>query len=256
MTAPTDDLAVAMCTQDSMRTLDRSLRSVHGLATRLVIVDSGSRDGTIELCRSHGAEIIHRAWAGFIAHRQFALDLCRDHAWVLLLDSDESLEPPLRDSILAAIRRGGDTPRGYALNRKLWFLDGWVHHVFQPEWRLRLVRGGVARIVGREPHDAVVVDGPVERLAGDLRHDSWADAHDMLARALAYARQAADAGASGGSAWKVLTSGPAALFKQLIVKGGVRDGRRGLIAAVGAAVGATQKHLLLAARRRQRDGSS
>lgn len=244
------DLAVAICTKDSMRTLERTLRSMEGLHTRLLVVDSGSTDGTLDLCRRFGAEILHREWGGFIAQRQFALDQCREHRWVLMLDSDESLEPNLRQALVATLESDDERFRGYELNRKVWFMGDWLHHAFQPEWRLRLVRGGAARVVGREPHDSIIVDGAVGRLRGELRHDSWADLRDMLRRSLAYAEQAAAAGAEGGSMTKILLSGPLATLKQLMVKRGVLDGWRGVAAAVVAGIAAAQKQLLIAQRRR------
>ena len=58
------DLAVAITAQDNMRTIRRTIESVQGLARRIVVVDSGSTDGTIECCRSLGAEVVHRDWDG------------------------------------------------------------------------------------------------------------------------------------------------------------------------------------------------
>lgn len=254
-------LVVALTAHDSMRTIPRTLESVAGLADRIVVVDSGSTDGTVETCRAAGAEVIHRAWPGFIAQRQFLLDHCADARWILLLDSDESVEPTLSRSIREAIEADGsdvggaigNAVDGFEINRKLHYAGAWLNHAFQPEWRLRLVRGGRAVASGRLPHDRVDVPGAVRRLQGDLRHDSFADLEDMLRRQLAYARISAEHGARGGRLANVLISPATAFLKQAIVKGGFRDGWRGIVLAGGAAAGTLMKHLFVMQRRRGGD---
>ena len=253
------DLAVAITTQDNMRTISRALESVQGLARRVVVVDSGSTDGTIEVCRSLGAEVVHRAWDGPTSQKQFAVDLCESSRWVLLLDSDESLEADLRQAIDDAVRANDGRYVGYEINRKVWFLGGWLHYTFQPEWRLRLVRGGAGRVVGigengRGGHDRVEVDGYVGRLKGDCRHDSWADLAEMCRRNIALARRAAAHQNGGGSPLHMLFNPGAAMFKQLILRQGYLDGWRGWIAAGSVASGTLLKHLFIAERRLMRNG--
>src|SRR5690606_30746941 len=118
MSTSSSDLAVAMTACNSMRTIERAVRSVHGLAKRIVVVDSGSTDGTVEMCRALGAEVIHQEWLGHVAQRQFSIDQCCDHEWILALDSDESLEPPLRESIRQVVETNDPSYDGWLLNRK------------------------------------------------------------------------------------------------------------------------------------------
>lgn len=235
-----------------MRTIQRGLESVRGLCAGILVVDSGSDDGTVEACRAAGATVVHRAWQGQVVQKQTAIDLCPGARWVLLLDSDESLEPQLQDSIREAIIADDPAVAGYELNRKLHFLGGWLHHAFQPEWRVRLFRPERGRVAGVPPHDRIDVQGQVRRLQGDLRHDSWVDASDMLRRQLEYARVAAAQGARGGGTLDLLVRPSAAFLKQAVLRRGALDGRRGLVACGGAAASSLMKHLLLMARRADR----
>lgn len=252
------DLAVAITTKNNMRTIERTLRSVLPIARRIIVVDSGSTDGTIERCRATGAEVVHRDWDGPTKQKQFAIDQCAKHRWVLLLDSDESPEPMLQDSIARTARQDDSRFQGWFMNRKVWFLGGWLHHTFQPEWRLRLVRGGAGRVVGIGPggqggHDRIEIEGRVGRLAGDCRHDSWADLRDMCRRNLSLAERAAEHYPGGGTLLHLLTSPVAALLKQLVIKRAFLDGWRGVIASGGTASHALLKHLFIAERRTHAD---
>src|SRR5262245_1322951 len=90
------DFAVGLTTFNSMRTIERVLASVKSLATKIVVIDSGSTDGTIECCRRYNAEVIHMPWKGHVPGKRAAVEQCAPHRWVLILDSDESLEPDLQ----------------------------------------------------------------------------------------------------------------------------------------------------------------
>ncbi|MHC4080298.1 MAG: glycosyltransferase family 2 protein [Planctomycetota bacterium] len=251
------DLAVAVTTQDNSRTIERTIRSVQGIAAQILVVDSGSTDGTVERCEALGAEVVHQPWQGYAKQKQFAIDQCTSRAWVLLLDSDESLEPELRESIRETVVRNDPAYDGWSLNRKVWFLGRWLNYTYQPQWRLRLVRGGKGRMAGPQGvHERLEVPGEVGRLTGVCRHDPWADIPDLVRRQLRYAQLAAASADRGGSTWNLIVNPLAALFKQLVLKRGFRDGPRGFIAA-GLEFNRTMlKHALIAARRITRTDSA
>lgn len=249
------DLGVAICAMNSERTIERTLQSVAGLAKRIVVVDSGSTDSTIDICKRYGAEVIHRPWPGFIEQVQFAVDQVKDCAWCLVLDSDESLEPALRLTVERVLRENDATYDGWHLNRKVWFLGGWLHHVYQPEWRLRLFRTARAKVAGVNPHYQIEVQGRAGKLRGDVRHDAWADMKDAAMRNLRYAELAGREMAARGSLAKMFFNPLAALFKQLVIKRGIFDGWRGLIAAAMVANSVMLKHAFMAAAKyAQREG--
>lgn len=252
--APCPTLCVAITAMNSMRTMAATLRSVVGLASKVVVIDSGSTDGTIEFCRSLGAIVEYHPWGGNILQKRHAIERCRalhePTRWILVLDSDEAVDAELASAIRGAVADPNNPIVGYELNRHLVFDGVILHHTFQPEWRLRLFRAGMATVTGEQPHDTITVNGPVGRLPGAFLHDSWADGDDMLRRLVGYAKVNAAYGAKGGSLVDILVRPGAAFIKQFILRQGFRDGWRGLVTAGGAAASALMKHIAIA----ERDG--
>lgn len=249
MTTTNKNLAIVIATKNNMRTIRETLDSVQGLGDYLLVVDSGSSDGTIELCWSKGAQVIHRDWPGMVRQRQFCLDSCSDYRWVLVLDSDESIDATLHRAIKQATQQDNPDIDAYLFNRKVWFMDGWLHHVFQPEYRLRLVRGKVAHVEGIGPegkggHDRIVVPGKTGFLPGTCKHDSWEGPGDMMRRYVELGSRAALYDPKKSTRFKIFTSPLAAFVKQYIFKKGFLDGRRGFVAAMGCSAGTLIKHLL------------
>ena len=248
MTAP-KNLAVAITTKNNVRTIRECLESVKDVADKIVVVDSGSTDGTVEICREMGAEVVYREWPGPVAQKQYAMDQCADHDWVLNLDSDEMIDAELAASIRKAVLTARPELAGFSFNRKVWFRGAWLHHVFQPEHRLRLVRPRLATVQGIGPqgkggHDFVEVDGQVEYLTGTCKHDSWADAAEMMRRYVELGARAAQHDPRRSSAVRLLLSPFAAFVKQYFLKQGCRDGRVGLLMCLGLAYGNAIKQML------------
>jgi glycosyltransferase involved in cell wall biosynthesis len=241
-------LSLAIVCHNNASTIARTLDSVAPLASEIVAVDGGSTDATLELLAHHHARVITSPWLGYVRTKQLAIDHCTQ-PWVLLLDSDESIEPPLARSIRAALsswQEGG--PAGYQLNRKVFYSGRFLHHAWQPEWRTRLARRELCQQRGIDPHDHLHVTGRVERLAGDLRHDSFASFEDQFRKQVGYARAMADqlvAQGHRGSRVRLVTSPLGAFAKQLILKGAWRDGWAGWLAAASTSANALVKHAVL-----------
>lgn len=249
------ELSVMIPCRNNDRTMGRVLDSVKGLATQLVVVDSGSTDSTMDLvdaCRDWcEVVLIQTHWRGFVRTKQLALEACsRDY--ILWLDSDEPVSDELALSIRGAIERGVDAAK---VNRMIEYKGRLLRHAWQPEHRLRLVRAELvrtnrARFAGVDPHDYLEVDRGIDvpLLDGVLIHDSFATFAEHLSNQLRLARASADALYEAGersSALRLMTSPPGAFFKQLVLKRSFRDGYAGWLAAATSATHAMCKHMML-----------
>jgi len=230
-------LSVAIVCKNNASSIGATLDSVAGLADEIVAIDSGSTDGTIELIEARGGRVIRSEWLGHIRTKQLAMEAAQ-RDWVLSIDSDEVVLPALRDSIAAALSGAATAVRGFEINRKVYYRG-------KP-----LVRRGAARWGGIDPHDVLsLIDGSAPaRLAGDLRHDSFATFAEHLGKQVGYSRLSAEgllARGVRGSPWRLLTSPPGAFLKQLVLKQAWRDGVPGWLAAGTQAAGSLMKHMML-----------
>lgn len=144
-------LSVAITAMDEEANIGRTLASV-SWADEIVLVDSGSKDRTCEIAREYGARVVSEPWRGYVAQKQYAIELCTKE-WVLLLDADEEVSPGLAAEIRAAIA-DPNAASGYRLPRKNLFLGRWMRHGgFYPDPKLRLFRRGQGFVTGHDPHD-------------------------------------------------------------------------------------------------------
>jgi glycosyltransferase involved in cell wall biosynthesis len=159
----------------------------------IVVVDSGSNDGTQECAASKGARVIERAFSGYRAQKDFAVQSAL-HDWVLCLDADERVSPTLRASIEAERTRQFDSAAGYRFARATEYFGAFLRHGnAYPDRVLRLFdrrRGGWRG--QREIHEHASVDGAVRTLAGDLTHVAYRSLSDQRNRLERYARMMAE----------------------------------------------------------------
>lgn len=177
-------VSVLIPTRNEEANLPRCLDAVAGWADEVLVVDSQSTDGTIEIAGDYGAEVIQFEYdGGWPKKRQWALDTYDfDNEWILLLDADEILLPPIKSEIAEAIQT--DAYDGYWLRFQLHFLGRPLRHGGFDLWKLYLFRHGKGRYERRfegqdesmsdiEIHEHVVVDGEVGRLQHPVRHENW-----------------------------------------------------------------------------------
>ena len=150
-------------------------------ADEILVVDSGSSDGTIDIARGKGVRVLARAWTGYVEQKNFAAAQAT-HDWIFSLDADERIPPALADEIRGIL--AGDPPyHGYRFPRVTFHLGRWIRTTdFYPDYQTRLYDRRFARWRGRYVHESVSVDGPSGQLKNDLQHYSFADLRDQIKR--------------------------------------------------------------------------
>lgn len=164
-------LTAVVLTRDEEKNLGACLESVAGLASRIVVVDSGSSDRTVEIARSFGADVVTHPFETHARQWKWALDnLPLGAEWILGLDADQRLTRELRDEIGGALSRAdAQGIAGFFLPRRQIFRGKWIRHGgYYPKYLLKLFRRASVSIDASE-----LVDHHfhVEGRTAELRHD-------------------------------------------------------------------------------------
>jgi len=172
-------LSVAIVACNEAENIRRTLASVtaaNGLQPdEIVLVDSGSTDGTLEIAREFNAQIFHEPWRGYGPGVNSALDHCTQppgtETWILNLDADEVLTPALAAEINSLLASPPEFD-GYTVPRLNLIFGRWMRHGgLYPDRKLRLFRKGFARCQeDTEPHATPKPTGPTGALDGDMLH--------------------------------------------------------------------------------------
>jgi len=227
--APRAPLSAVLITRNAAAVLAPCLESL-AFADEIVVVDSGSSDGTAEIARRFGARLVQKEWLGFGRQKQYAVDQAR-HDWVLCLDADETVSPRLAASIQAAL--AAPVSPVYRMPRRNRFLGRWLSHgEGYPDWSPRLFNRMNARWSDDLVHEKVLYAVTPGTLQGDLMHDSSDDLTAYLDRQNRYttlaARQAYELGRSA-SFLHLVMSPVVRFFKFYVFRLGFLDGVPGLL---------------------------
>lgn len=252
-----DKISACVITFNEERKIHRCLGSLKW-CDEIVVLDSMSTDRTVEICRRFTDRVFQNEWLGYVAQRNMVRQMSL-YPWVLFLDSDEEVSDALRDEIIAEFERGTGDYVGYEFPRRVYYVGKWIRHgEWYPDIKLRLFKKACGRTEGEEPHDRLVVNGPVKRLKNPVWHYTHNDIKDHMdtlnkfSSITAQQRYVQDK----PFRWVDLLFRPMLRFlRGYFLRGGFMDGSHGFIIAVLSAYGAFAKYAKLWEMKRRRSGT-
>ena len=183
-------ISVLVPTLNERRNIADCLSSV-SWSDDVVVVDSGSREGTLEAARAIGARIVDFKWNGqFPKKKNWALEnVPWKNEWLLILDADERVTPELAEEMQTTVRQ--PAADGYFINRRFMFMGRWIKHCgYYPSWNLRLFRHRLGRYErlhsgdtgsgDNEVHEHVVLNGATAYLKHDMLHFAYPDIYTWI----------------------------------------------------------------------------
>jgi len=229
-------LSAAIITLNEASRIEACLSAL-SFCDEIVLLDSGSSDGTLDLARRFTDRLYLEPFKGDGAQKNSVVAKTRGQ-WVLLVDADEIVTPSLANEITGVVNNYGnmttikkESPAAWAVPRRNHFGGVWVRHGgWYPDYQIRLWLNGRARFLEHEVHPGVKVDGKVDRLKEPLLHYTYDSEEDYLARMKVYARgRAEDYFRLGRQCrpWTPFSHQTAAFIRAFFWRAGFLDGRLG-----------------------------
>jgi glycosyltransferase involved in cell wall biosynthesis len=232
-------LSVVIISLDEARRIGACLDSVRSIAGDVVVVDAGSRDGTVAVCRRKGARVFERPWPGYAAQKNFGNARAR-FDWILSLDADERITPALAAE-LRRVFTGGLECDAYAIRFANHFGRRRIRFgAWNPESHVRLFDRRKLEWNDDDVHEGLCSAGKVRVgwLRGRINHFPVESAAELAAKTARYSALFAKKLRRQGRLprwWKIWLNPGWRFVRDLVLQGGLLDGRAGLLIAWEAA---------------------
>lgn len=188
-------VAVVMITLNEAHNLEAVAENLRGWAQEVFIVDSHSRDATVDIALCHGITLVQRRFRGFGDQWGFALERLPITApYTMKLDPDERLSDALKDAIVAATARGGWD--GLSVQRRWWFMS---RPLPIRETILRVWRTGACRFSDVAVNEHPIVAGRIDKVNADLEHLDSPDLDHWFEKQNRYSTAEAISSHTGGN---------------------------------------------------------
>ena len=181
-------ITVVIITKNEAQIIGNTLKSLQDLTDDIVIVDSGSTDETINICKKFNCNIIAVDWKGYGETKNIG-NLAAKYDWILSLDADEAIDQGLLDSIKKLI-----TPENsniYKINRKNFFCNKFIQY---GEWTgdkpIRLFNRNIASWNNAPVHESLDFTKSVNAISlkGNLLHYTTNNVEEFIEKTLKYAK--------------------------------------------------------------------
>jgi glycosyltransferase involved in cell wall biosynthesis len=240
-------LSLIIITKNNGRTLRRCLDSADFVDEK-ILIDNASTDDTRDIAEASGARVVITPdFPGFSAQKQRALDLVTTD-WILALDADEWIPPPLKAALLQALDNPG-LHAGFDMPRHSSFCGRVLRH---GDWArdrvVRLCRRRQASYGRDAVHDRIKVEGSIGHLNQPLMHEAVFDLEHALWRMNLYSSMTARERHLRGQRASLpgaLTHGFWTFFKSYILRAGFLDGAPGFYQALTAGEGSFYRYAKL-----------
>jgi glycosyltransferase involved in cell wall biosynthesis len=200
-------------------------------ADEILVVDSFSKDGTVEVAQRYPVRLLQREYFGSAAQKNWAIDRVH-HDWVLIVDADERVTPELAAEILRVLASAPDV-NGYYIKRENVFVDRVIRHSgWSTDKVIRLFRRDKGRYPNRRVHADLAIEGPTPLLDHAFLHYTFRSFDQYFEKFLNYAEWGAAQAFREGRSVGILEIAGRPLWRFLrtyVVQLGFLDGLHGLV---------------------------
>lgn len=181
-------ISIVIITSNEAHIIGTTLQSLQGITDDCIIVDSGSTDNTIDICKSFGAKIIATTWDGYGPNKNKGIDAAK-YDWILNLDADEAIDPELKNAIQQLEFENENIV--YNFRFKNFFCNKWIRY---GEWsgdkHIRLFNRNSIRWNAAAVHEGLTLNSStkVVMLPGNVLHYTTQNIDEYISKMVAYAK--------------------------------------------------------------------
>ncbi|MEW6560987.1 MAG: glycosyltransferase family 2 protein [Pseudomonadota bacterium] len=253
-----EKLSLIIITKNEARNIRNCIHSASGLVDEIIVFDSGSTDGTQQICREMGASVYETDWPGFGVQKNRALEKATGN-WVLSLDADEQLSQELKNEIEKILSIDSDAADSYSIPRKSSYCGQFMKHSgWWPDRVVRLFKKSSGRFSDDIVHEKFISPGKTGRLNSPIIHHAITSVEQSIQKMNAYSTAGAERIFARGertSVTRAVLKGLWSFLRTYILRLGILDGRMGLILAIANAEGTYYRHIKLWLKQRGEHGA-
>lgn len=228
-------ISCVIITFNEEENISRSLESV-AWCDEIVVVDSGSIDRTLDICKEFDCKIFHNEFEGYGEQKRYAVSKANND-WILSIDADEVVTEELCKEIESSFESGRINCEGYYIPRSLIFLGKKFNYGRESkEYFLRLFNKNNGNFSTEKVHEKVEIKGETQRLKGQLFHYSYNSIDQYFQKFNSYTTKAAltlfNDGHTGRSVPIIVLGFPIYFFKNYFVYRNFLNGLPGLLWAL------------------------
>jgi glycosyltransferase involved in cell wall biosynthesis len=164
-------ISICIVARNEEEYIERCLKSVHGWADEILVVDGESADNTAKIARRYAKVFVRPNDPSHHVNKKWCFDQARNK-WVFSLDADEALSDELKREIEQVIREDGRGCNGFYV-RRIQLLHDTPLKFDWPGHMLRLYRKGKEKFKGERLHEYITIDGRIGYLKGLMLHFGW-----------------------------------------------------------------------------------
>lgn len=238
-------ISATIITKNEEKNIERCLKSISWV-DEIIVIDSGSTDKTLEICKKYNCNIIETEWLGFGRTKKFAVNSASNN-WIFSIDADEEVTDELENRIKKILEN--PTKNGYKIKRKSFYLGKMINYCgWSSDYPLRLFNRKHGNFNEKEIHESVNVEGKVEKIEKPLLHYTYPTISSHIKKINRYSDIQAmvlKKRAKKYPLFLVLFFGLNKFIKMYILHFGFLDGKEGFILCSNSAYGIYLKYLKL-----------
>lgn len=228
-------ISCVIITFNEEENIRRALNSVKW-CDEIVIVDSGSKDKTIEICEEYNCRIYKKEFNGYGEQKRYVVSLA-ENDWILSIDADEVVSDELCDEIKNIFNDDEIKFNGFFLPRSLIFLGKHFKYGRESkEFYLRLFNKNYGNFSSDKVHEKVKLNGNTQKLNGTLHHYSYTNIEQYFNKFNSYTSNAAqvlfDEGNKGRNIVAIVLGFPVYFFKNYFIYRNFLNGMQGFLWAL------------------------